>query len=170
MRTVIPVLFILSGMLFPGACTSDGRSQPKQIGGCACDTIPMDIAVTISCADASSPVRISILSVERAPDGIYRDAASGLVSLLDSLGVGICGVPQFVVIREGPCWPRHRIDIRLEKGSEKRFPLIRSALAGGVLAGLRPSENRPEGYGTFFVQAGVGSTDRWILWYDRSRH
>ncbi len=170
MRTVIPVLFILSGMLLPGACTSDGRSQPKQIGGCACDTIPMDIAVTISCADASSPVRISILSVERATDGIYRDAASGLVSLLDSLGVGICGVPQFVVIREGPCWPRHRIDIRLEKGSEKRFPLIRSALAGGVLAGLRPSENRPEGYGTFFVQAGVGSTDRWILWYDRSRH
>lgn len=170
MRTVISVLSILSGILLLGACAGDGRSQSKQIGGCVCDTIPMDIAVIISCDDSSSPVRISILSVERAPDETYRDAVSGLVSLLDSLGVGICGVPQFVVIREGPCWPRHRIDIRLEKGSEKRFPLIRSALAGGALAGLRPSENRPEGYGTFFVQAVVGSTDRWILWYDRSRH
>ena len=170
MRVVIPVLSLLFGVFFLGACTGEGRSQSKSIGGCVSDTIPMDIAVTISCDDAPSPVRISILSVERAQDGTYMGAASGLVSLLDSLGVGICDVPQLVVIREGPCWPRHRIDISLEKGSEKSFPEIRSALAGGTLAGLRPSENRPEGYGVFFVQAGVGSTDRWILWYDRSRH
>jgi len=170
MRALIPILSLLFGALLLGACTGDGRSQSKRIGGCISDTIPLDMAVIISCDDASSPVRISILSVERAQDRIYRDAASGLVSLLDSLGIGICSGPKLVIVREGPCWPRHRIDIRLEKGSEKNFPEIRSALAGGTLAGLRPSETRPDGYGLFFVQAGAGSTDRWTLWYDRSRH
>ena len=170
MRTVITVLLLLSGMLLLGACTGESRSQSRRVGGCAADTIPMDIDAVISCSDISSPVRISILSVEHAGDETYRKAAAGLVTLLDSLGVGICDVPRLVIIREGPCWPRHRIDISLEKGSDKTFPKIKSALAGGMLAGSRPSEDRPGSYGLFFVQAGVGSTDRWTLWYGRQRH
>ena len=165
MRVAVAIAALLSGLFLTGACTSDGRSESRNIGGCTVDTIPLDMTVVSSCDATSSHLRISILSVERAPDETYRAAAAGLASLLDSLGIGICGVPQLVVIREGPCWPRHRIDIRLESGSEKSFPVIRSALAGGTLAGLRPSENRPEGYGTFFVQAAAGSTDRWTLWY-----
>ena len=165
MRATVIIAALLSGLFLTGACTGNGRSESRRIGGCAADTIPLDMTFVSSCDETSSPVRISILSVERAPDKTYGEAAAGLALLLDSLGVGICGVPQLVVIREGPCWPRHRIDIRLEKGSEKKFPEIRSALTGGTLAGLRPSENRPEGYGMFFIQAGVGSTDRWTLWY-----
>ncbi len=165
MRVTVTIAALLSGLFLTGACTGDGRSESRRVGGCAADTIPLDVTVAPSCDETSSHVRISILSVERAPDETYGEAAAGLVSLLDSLEVGICGVPQLVVIREGPCWPRHRIDIRLEKGSEKRFPEIRSDLTEGSLAGLRPSEKRPEGYGTFFVQAVVGSIDRWTLWY-----
>ena len=152
-----------------GACAGNSRSQSTRVGGCSADTFSLEIDVDLSCGDALSPVRISILSVKRERDETYRSAASGLVALLNSMGVGICSVPQLVVISEGPCWPRHRIDFRLEKGSEKSFPEIRSALSGGTLAGLRPSEERPEGYGRFFIQAGVGSTDRWTLWYDGPR-
>jgi hypothetical protein len=170
MRTVIPVFFILACMLLLGACTGNGHSQQKQVGGCSADTLPLEIDVDPSCDGGLSPVRISILSVQQAKDETYRDAASGLVALLDSLGVGICGVPRLVVISDGPCWPRHRIDFRLEKDSEKSFPAIRSALEGGILAGLSPSEERPESYGLFFIQAGVGSTDQWTLWYDGPRH
>lgn len=170
MRAVITALSLLSGMLLLGACTGESRSQSRRVGGCEADTISMDIGAVISRCDISSPVRISILSVEHAGDETYRKAAAGLVTLLDSLGVGICGVPRLVIIREGPCWPRHRIDFRLEKGSDKLFQEIRSALAGGMLAGSRPSKVRPENYGLFFVQAGVGSTDRWTLWYGRPPH
>ena len=165
MRAAVTIAALLSGLFLTGACTGEGHSESKSIGGCTADTIPLDMTFISSCDETSSHERISILSLERAPFEVYREAAAGLVSILDSLGVGICGVPQLVVIREGPCWPRHRIDIRLEKGSEKKFPGIRSDLTGGSLAGLCPSEKRPEGYGIFFVQAVVGSTDRWTLWY-----
>ncbi len=165
MRAIIPVFSILTCMLLIGACSGDGRSQSKRVGGCSADTLSLEIDVDPSCDDPVSPVRISILSVERASDETYLAAASGLAALLDSMGVSICGMPRLVVISEGPCWPRHRIDFRLEKGSEKSFPEIRSALSDGTLAGSRPSEERPEGYGCFFIQAGVGSTDRWTLWY-----
>ena len=169
MRVVIPVFSILACMLLLAACTGTGRSQTKMVGGCSADTISLEIDIDLSCGGALSPVRISILSVERARDETYRDAASGLVELLGEMGVGICGVPHLVVISEGPCWPRHRIDFRLEKGSETSFPEIRSALSGGTLAGSRPSEERPDSYGRFFIQAGVGSTDHWTLWYDGPR-
>ncbi len=164
---VIPLL--LSGILFAGSCTGDGHSESRRVGGCSADTIPLEMNIVSSCDETSSHIRISILSVERVPVEMYREAAAGLASVLDSLGVGICGVPQLIVIREGPCWPRHRIDFRLEKESEKIIPGIRSALAGSMLGGLRPSEKRPEGYGVFFVQATVGSTDRWTLWYPAAR-
>jgi hypothetical protein len=167
MRVIIPALSILAGMLLLGACADDGRSQPGRIGGCTADTFPLDISMDVSCDDPVSPVRISILSVERLQDGDYNAAAAGLISVLDSLGARICGRPQLVVIKEGPCWPRCRIDIRLEKGAERLFPEIRSELENGTLAGSRPSQERPEGYGLFFVQTGVGSTDHWTLWYGR---
>lgn len=167
MRTVIPVLCILSATLLSSACTGESRSDPKRVGGCVTDTISLDISIDASCEDSSSPVRISILSVEDAGKETYRKAAAELAGLLETLGVDICAVPKLAVIREGPCWPRYRIDIRLEKGSESRLEEIRSALAGGMLAGSHPSEERPEGYGLFFIQAGVGSTDRWTLWYGR---
>jgi hypothetical protein len=184
-RFAIVTATFLSCLLFTGACTDDGQKdsngngrsmsagggEPEsgRIGGCSADTIPLDMSVVPSCDETSSHVRISILSVERAPDGIYVAAAEGLASLLDSIGAGICGVPRLVVIREGPCWPRHRIDFRLESESEKSLARIREALAEGMLAGLRPSQDRPEGYGTFFVQACVGSSDRWTLWYPCDR-
>jgi len=164
---VIPLL--LSGILFAGSCTGDGHSESTRVGGCSADTIPLEMNIVSSCDETSSHIRISILSVKRVPVEMYREAAAGLASVLDSLGVGICGVPQLIVIREGPCWPRHRIDFRLERESEKSIPGIRSALAGGMLGGLRPSEKRPEGYGVFFVQATVGSSDRWTLWYPAAR-
>lgn len=170
MRNIIPVLFILTGILFLDACAGEGRSRTRRIGGCSADTISLDIDVGPSCGDVSSPARLSILSVERANDETYRDAAAGLVALLDEMGIGICNVPRLVVISEGPCWPRHRIDIRLENGSEDSFPAIRSALSAGTLAGSRSSEKRPDDYGLFFVQAGFGSTDRWTLWYGRPPH
>ena len=166
MRAIIPLFSVLAFVLILGACTGDGHSQQKQVGGCSADTFSLEIDIDPSCDGPLSPVRISILSVERASDGTYRSAASGLVALLDSMGVAICSVSQLVIINKGPCWPRHRIDFRLEKGSEKSFPEIRSALSGGTLAGSSPSEERPGNYGRFFVQAGVGSTDRWTLWYD----
>jgi len=170
MRAIMPVFSILmTFMLLLCTCTGDGRSEQKLAGGCSADTISLEIDVDTSCDAPLSPVRISILSVQRASDETYRNAASGLVALLDETGVGICGVPHLVVISEGPCWPRHRIDFRLEKGSEKSFPEIRSALSGSSLAGLHPSEDRPESYGRFFIQAGVGSTDHWTLWYDGPR-
>ena len=121
-------------MLLFGACTGAGHSQQKKVGGCSADIISLEIDVVTSCDAPLSPVRISILSVQRASNETYRDAASGLVALLDEMGVGICSVPHLVVISEGPCWPRYRIDFRLEKGSEKSFPGIRSALSGGSLA------------------------------------
>lgn len=168
MRTIITVISILFCVLFLCACTGDSRSQSnKPVGGCSADTISLGSDIEPGCDDPLSPARISILSVQDAGEETYRAAASELISLLGELGVDICAVPQLVVIREGPCWPRYRIDIRLEKGSEKAFPEIKSVLTGGTIAGSSPSEERPEGYGLFFIQAGSGSTDRWTLWYDR---
>jgi len=170
MRTVIPIISILFCTLCLCACVGDSRSQPKKpIGGCSADTISLGIDIEPACGDPLSPVRISILSVENAGEETYRAAATELVRLLDTLGVDICAVPRLVVIRDGPCWPRYRIDLRLEKGAEKVFPEIRSALESGTLAGESPSEERPEGYGLFFIQAGVGSTDRWTIWYGQPR-
>jgi hypothetical protein len=169
MRAIITALSILTGILLLGACTDDGRSQPGLIGGCAADTFPLHVSADISCEGPASPVRISILSVERLEDGDYDAAAAGLIAVLDSLGARICGLPRLVVITEGPCWPRCRIDIRMEKGAERFFPEVRSRLESGTLAGSHPSEERPADYGLFFVQAGVGSTDLWTLWYDRPR-
>ncbi len=170
MRTVIPVISIIFCALFLCACTGDSRSQSKKpVGGCSADTIPIGTDIKPACEDAMSPVRVSILSVENAGEETYRAAATELVRLLDTMGVNICSAPRLVIITDGPCWPRYRIDLRLEKGAEKVFPEIRSALESGTLAGESPSEVRPDGYGLFFIQAGVGSTDRWTLWYGRPR-
>ena len=171
MRTAIPVISILFCTLCLCACAGDSRSQSKKpVGGCSADTISLGIDIEPACDDPLSPARISILSVDDAGEETFSEAASDLIRLLDTLGVDICASPRLVVIREGPCWPRHRIDIRLEKGSEKSFPEIRSVMMSGMIAGSEPSEERPEGYGLFFIQAGVGSTDRWTIWYGRPRH
>lgn len=167
MRAVIPVLCILSATLLSGSCTGDSRSEPKRVGGCIADTISLDTDFDVSCDEISSPVRISILSVEDAGADTYRKAAAGLAGLLCTLEIDICAAPQLVVIQKGPCWPRYRVDFRLGKGSESRLEEIRSVLSDGMLAGSSPSEERPDGYGLFFVQAGVGSTDRWTIWYAR---
>ena len=170
MRTVIPVISILFCALCLCACTSDSRSQSKKpVGGCSADTISLGTDIEPACEVAISPVRISILSVENAGEETYRTAVTELVDLLDTLDIDICAPPRLVTITDGPCWPRYRIDLRLEKGAEKIFPKIRSALKTGTLAGESPSEARPDGYGLFFIQAGVGSTDRWTLWYGRPR-
>jgi hypothetical protein len=165
MRTLIPVSFIIAAALCLVACAGDGRSQQKRVGGCSSDTVSLDIEVEISCPDPVSPVRVSILSVEDAGMETYRQAAEDLVGIIGGSGAGICSLPRLVIITEGPCWPRYRVDIILEKGSEEKLPAIRSALSGTALAGFRPSEERPEDYGKFFVQAAYGSTDRWTLWY-----
>ena len=123
MRVSPVITVLLSGILFAGSCTGDGHSESSRVGGCSADTIPLEMNIVSSCDETSSHIRISILSVERAPAEMYREAAAGLASVLDSLGIGICGVPQLIVIRKGPCWPRYRIDFRLEKKSEKKVLL-----------------------------------------------
>ncbi len=170
MRVVITALLILSAAAVLGACGGQERSTSrKRTGGCKADTFPLESCATVSCDDSSSPVRISILSVERADDSVYREAAASLAAVLDTLGVRLCAPPNLVVISEGPCWPRYRIDFRVDREAGKDLGRIRSLLEAGTLAGLKPAAERPPGYGLFFVQAAVGSSDRWTLWYGSRR-
>jgi hypothetical protein len=167
MRDLIIPLIIAAIALTAASCGDEGSSQTKKVGGCSSDTLAVGVSVELAGCAGPSPVRLSILSVEPAGEDTYREAASGLVAMLSGMGVGICEQPRLIVITDGPCWPAYRIDLRLEKGSEKRFGEIRDALEKGSLAGSRPVEKRPDDYGIFFVQAGVGSSDRWTLWYYR---
>jgi hypothetical protein len=164
---------ILSLLIAAAACRGDGRSQsggqdrPGPVGGCASDTIPLDLGITAAGGGGVSPDRVSILSVERAGDETYLEAAGALAAVLDSLGIEIVNTPVLTVVREGPCWPRCRIDFRVEKGASKRFPEVKAMLEGSEIGGMVPALERPDGYGVFFVQAASGSTDRWTLWYAR---
>jgi hypothetical protein len=167
MRNFMIPLAIAAIAFASASCGDEGSSQTKKVGGCSSDTLALGMSVELAGCEELSAVRLSILSVEPAGEDTYREAASGLIAMLSGMGVGICEEPRLIVITDGPCWPAHRIDLRLEKGSEKRLPEIKSALEKGSLAGSRPVEKRPDDYGVFFVQAGVGSTDRWTLWYGR---
>jgi len=167
MRRRILQLIVIPAVILAGGCSQESSSETKRVGGCSSDTVSLDMDIELADCGGPTPVRLSILSVGPADGETYREAASGLAALLTRMGVGICSRPQLVIITDGPCWPSHRIDFRLEKGSEKRFGEIRSALEGGSLAGARPVGERPDDFGLFFVQAGIGSTDRWTLWYGR---
>lgn len=158
---MIPALILAAG------CSQESSSGTKRVGGCSSDTVSLDMDIELAECAGPTPVRLSILSVEPAGTETYRDAAAGLASLLARMGIGVCSRPQLVIVTDGPCWPSHRIDFRLERGSEERFEEIKAALEGGTLAGARPVEKRPDDFGRFFVQAGFGSTDRWTLWYGR---
>jgi hypothetical protein len=169
MRCALPALALLLCAALLVSCTGEASDQEKpgakKVGGCLSDTIMLGIPDRPDCPGGASHVRISILSVEQDGEDFYRTAAAGLLSLLDSLEVAACGRICLTVNRSGPCWPRYRVEIRLDKDSAKRLPDVRGALAEFPLVGLLPSTERPSNYGDFFVQAAVGSSDSWTLWY-----
>ena len=164
---LIVSIFITAVSCGGGRSQSGGKDRPKPVGGCAIDTVPLGLRAGSGCGGKATPDRISILSVERAPDGTYEEAAGVLFSVLDSLGIDVCNDPVLAIVREGPCWPRFRVDLRLEKGSSKQFDRIRTVLEDSAICGIIPHGERLEGYGTFFIQAASGSSDRWTLWYAR---
>jgi hypothetical protein len=169
MRCLFSIPVIALCAFLAGACSGDAskgkKAKPGSMGGCAYDTISLGIEDRAGCSGGGSHIRISILSVDRVGDDIYSGAAAEVLSIIDSLGVKVCGKINLAVLSEGPCWPRHRIDIRLERGAERMLPEIRSILSGRSIAGFAPAAKRPDEYGSFFIQAAVGSSDRWTVWF-----
>ncbi len=163
MRT-ITVICIFA--LFAFACS--GESSDKRgtsIGGCEIDTITIGTELVRAPAPQGRAARIDILSIEPAGEERYRRAAGELTDVLDSLGVAVYSRSELLHVKQGPCWPAYRITFLVDLTQGDHGEKIRSALAGTHLTGAAPTEERPEGYGLFFVTCGKGDRDWWTVWY-----
>lgn len=151
-----------------GGGASSERQKERKVGGCEIDTVSLGLSGGDREAAGKSDVRVSILSVRRAPEATWIEAHHAVSGLVDSLGGKVVWSGELTIVREGPCWPRCRIDMLVTGLGDGAAPL-REALLETPIGGASPSVERPEGYGLLFVQAGRGSSDIWTVWYSNDR-
>ncbi|MBN1165007.1 MAG: hypothetical protein JXB45_10550 [Candidatus Krumholzibacteriota bacterium] len=165
MTKIIRSIVILL-ILLPSACTGQSsRKNPPPVGGCRLDTISLGLEMKRDSVPRRESDRMDILSLRPLSSAQYRQAAEELTALLDSLGVQIYSRSDLIHTREGPCWPAYRITFRIRFAGTEQGESVRAALLEKGLLGLFPAGERPPDYGDFFLSAGRGSSDWWILWY-----
>jgi hypothetical protein len=170
MRTIACALFVLAFAAAVSNCTKGKSSQnsprTEKVGGCEIETIVIGTGIAGSDEAPSDAAWIRASSVEFIGNELYAKAAADLKKALGARGVKIYGCTELTHVKEGPCWPPYSIEYRIALTQEAGGRL-RTFLQQNALANCRPLAERPEGYATFFVSCGSGSSDWWTVWYQK---
>jgi hypothetical protein len=146
--------------------SSQSSTQTQKVGGCEVETIAIGAGTAGYDEAPSDAAWIRLGSIEFAGNELYTQAAADLKKAIGARGVKIYGCTELTHIKEGPCWPPYSIECRIAL-VEQAGGHLRTFLQQNALAGCRPLAERPEGYGTFFVTCGFGSSDWWTVWYQK---
>ncbi len=160
-------LAMTAALLGCGSQASDKHS--RTVGGCTADTTRLGLRLERPRPQGAKVFRVSIRSVRDAGEETYKAAAEDLTALLDSLGIDVFSRTDLVHISKGACWPPYSIGFVLGEGGASEAERLYSSLKNRPVAGLLPVEERPEGYGSFFITASSGSSDLWTLWYGSAK-
>jgi len=160
----VTAIFFISLLAF--ACRGQTeKGAPKAIGGCAVDTIKMNLKQTNASAANKSYIHIDILSLEFNGENLYRRICLELAAFLDSLDIVTLSRSDIIHVKSGPCWPPYRITFHVDPGSGDRLEKVKKLLLATELAGYRAAAERPKGYGTFFITCRRADKDLWTVWY-----
>ncbi len=141
----------------------------EKIGGCDVETIKIGTALERGGAPDNRWSMLSIHSVGFAGTDTYAQAAVDLTAVLDSLGITLYSRTDLIHLRQGPCWPPYTVELHIQPTDSTASAAIRSKLLTTPIAGLLPQEERPDGYGTFFIEFSRNYGDgSWVLWYVRA--
>jgi hypothetical protein len=143
---------------------STGAAQTTKIGGCTVETIAIGTGKNVPDEAPSDAAWIRVSSVDFAENEIYKKAALDLAKALEVRGVEVYSCSELMHVTEGPCWPPYSVEFRI-KLNESMSEHIRKFLLGTPIAEHRPTSERPDGYGPFFISCGFGSSDWWTVWY-----
>lgn len=166
-KTLLTAALLAATLISCGSSVKSDRNRTR-VGGCLVDTI--DAGLKLAGKEVpKGAARLSIKSTKDAGMEVFVKAAEELSAILDSLGVTVFRRSDLVHVRSGPCWPAYRITIEIDVLEERSTERIRSSLLSHNIAGMKSSTERPEGYGTFFITAGKGSSDWWTVWYHGDR-
>jgi len=168
MRTILFTILVFAFAAAACGCnkgkSGQGSTQTRKIGGCEVETITIGTAAAGYDEAPSDAAWIRLGSIEFAGNELYAQAAADLKKALGERGVKIYGCTELTHIKEGSCWPPYSIECRIVL-TEQAGGHLRTFLQQNALANCRPLAERPEGYGTFFVTCGFGSSDWWTVWY-----
>jgi hypothetical protein len=148
----------------PGCKSGSRAPQTKKVGGCEIETTAIGAGVANPAGAPEGAAWIRVCSVEFAGNDLYKKAADDLKRALNARAVRIHTCTELQHVKDGPCWPPYSIEYRVDL-TEDAGGRMRTFLLQTPLANCRPVLERPEGYGTFFVSCGTGSSDWWAVWY-----
>jgi len=141
-----------------------GSGQVRKIGGCEVETIKIGTKMKYTQETPDDATWIRVSSVAFAGNDVYKKAALDLTAALASRGVSFYSCSELIHIKSGTCWPPYAVEFRI-KLTQQAAERIRIHLEQIPIADHRPSKERPEGYGPFFITCGSGATDWWTVWY-----
>jgi hypothetical protein len=168
MRMLLVLMFACAFVAAASGCnkgkSAHGAAQTKKVGGCEIETIAIGTGIGSPNEAPADAAWIRVCSVDFAGNDVYRKAAEDLKAALGSHRVKIHSCTELTHVKEGSCWPPYSVEYRIEL-TEQAGGHLRTFLMQNAVANCRPVEERPEGYGTFFVSCGTGSSDWWAVWY-----
>ena len=144
--------------------SDSGSAQPRKIGGCDIETIKIGTGMKGAQEAPAEAAWIRVSSVKFGGNELYKKAARNLTEALALRGIPVFTRSELVHIKSGSCWPPYAVEFKI-KMTEQAAERFRLFLQQTPLADHRPTAERPEGYGPFFVTCGSGATDWWTVWY-----
>jgi hypothetical protein len=141
-------------------------SRPGKVGGCDIETIKIGSAIRGTGEAPADAAWIRLGSVPFGGNDLYKKATLGLTEALDARGIVIYSRTELIHIKGGSCWPPYTVTFKI-KLTEQAGERFRAYLQQMPLADHRPSIERPEGYGAFFVTCGSGAVDWWTVFYSK---
>ncbi|MBN2185666.1 MAG: hypothetical protein JW746_10090 [Candidatus Krumholzibacteriota bacterium] len=161
----ISAIIVFLFVIIAGCATQSSDKEKEKVGGCQIDTIRTGFAVVNHSVLPTCTYRISIRSVKDVGKGSFVTCAKTLTEILLSTTIKIGERSDILHIVKGPCWPAYSIIFRIDVPGEHALDLLHETLLGTEFNSYSPSEERPEGYGTFFITLSKGSSDIWTVWY-----
>ena len=170
LKTIVTMLAACAVAMTASSCKGDdstsGSKRTRRVGGCEIETIKIGTEKRYAKETPDDAAWIRISSVRFAGNELYEQAALDLTTALAARGVRFYSRSDLAHIKEGSCWPPYSVDFRI-KLTEQAAGRIRTFLLNTPIAKHRPTNERPEGYGPFFVTCGTGATDWWSVWYQK---
>ena len=167
MKTMFVLLVFACALAAAGLGCNKGKSgsvRTEKIGGCEIETVAIGTGIAGADEALADAAWIRVGSVDFSGKDVYKKAAFSLKELVESQGVKIYGCTELRHVKEGPCWPPYSVEYKIAL-TEAAGGRLRTFLMVNAVADRRPTIERPENYGPFFVSCGMGESDWWTIYY-----
>lgn len=129
------------------------------------DTVVLGLALKDTRAVGAFEYWVVLGAVSFPGNELFRTAALDLSDSIGAAGFALRSRTELLRLSHGALWPPNVVRFRVFADDASAHEALRSVLLDGSLASHAAASDRPDGYGSFFVQCGRRDSDLWTVWY-----